>query len=105
MDKSQVKRMDIDKITMLQITKTKLWIRDARPAKFWPKSYGLWIKAKTMDLGAIYSDDQLGFAEKLWITREYGLGGIWIRGEVNTRCDTTRTVLVQIIIAYHPVNS
>ena len=35
-----------------------------------------------MDLGAIYSDDRLGFAEKLWITREYGLGGIWIRGEV-----------------------
>ena len=35
-----------------------------------------------MDLGAIYSDDRLGFAKKLWITREYGLGGIWIRGEV-----------------------
>ena len=34
-----------------------------------------------MDPGAIYSDDRLGFAEKLWITREYGLGGIWIRGE------------------------
>ena len=35
-----------------------------------------------MDLGAIYGDDQLGFAKKLWIMREYGLGGIWIRGEV-----------------------
>ena len=35
-----------------------------------------------MGLRAIYSDDQLGFAKKLWITREYGLGGIWIRGEV-----------------------
>ena len=34
-----------------------------------------------MHPGAIYSDDQLGFAEKLWIMGEYGLGGIWIRGE------------------------
>ena len=38
-----------------------------------------------MDPGAIYSDDRLGFAEKLWITREYGLGGIWIRGEATVR--------------------
>ena len=40
---------------------------------------------KAMDYGLrlklCYSDDQLGFAKKLWITREYGLGGIWIRGE------------------------
>ena len=42
-----------------------------------------------MDPGAIYSDDRLGFAEKLWITREYGLGGIWIRGEATVPHDQT----------------
>lgn len=30
---------------------------------------------------AIYSGDRLCFAKKLWVTREYGLGGIWVRGE------------------------
>ena len=52
--------------------------------------------AKTMDPGAIYSDDRLGFAEKLWITREYGLGGIWIRGEATVLPQLRLTLFLAI---------
>ena len=80
--------MNIDTITTLHYKKSRLelWVRDTRPAKFWPKSYGLWVTAKTMGPKAIYSDDRLGFAEKLWVTREYGFGGIWVRGEATVSC-------------------
>ena len=41
--------------------------------------YGLRLKLWIQGLFIVMTD--LVFAEKLWITREYGLGGIWIRGE------------------------
>ena len=64
--------MDIDKIRTTKIINIAPKTMDprCRPAEFWPKNCGLRIETKTTDPGVIYSDDRLGFAEKLWIRRD-----------------------------------